>query len=65
MQKNPKKVKDLLTAEELAEVNDLRCELLKSVSSMERKYYNEEIYKIINHAKERYYKNQSNLNAAK
>lgn len=64
MRKNPI-LKEILTPEELAEVNELRCDLLKSVTNMERKYYDKEIHKIFNRAKERYFNSQADITTAK
>lgn len=62
MNENPT-IEEILTQAELSKVTDLRCDLLKSVTSMERKYYEEEINKIIRHAQERYFKRESDVDA--
>lgn len=59
MSKNPT-IEEILTPSELARITDLRIDLLRSVTKFEREYYVEEINQIINKAKERYFKSQSN-----
>lgn len=52
-------LKDILSPEEFSKVDDLRLELLKSVTKWERNYYKEEIYKIFDQAKKRYFDEHS------
>ena len=49
-------LKDILTSQELSDVNEFRICILKSESSFERKYYESKIRDIFDHAKLRYYK---------
>ena len=58
MSKNPT-VEEILTPSELARITDLRSDLLRSVTKFEREYYVEEINQIINEAKDRYFKSES------
>lgn len=58
MSKNPT-VEEILTPSELARITDLRRDLLRSVTKFEREYYVEEINQIINEAKDRYFKSES------
>lgn len=48
-------LRDILTSEEMAKVNELRIGLLKSESSWERNYYDSEIRKIFKQAKQRHF----------
>jgi len=52
------KLKDILTSQELNEVNEFRVCILKSESSFERKYYELKIEDIFDNAKLRYHESK-------
>lgn len=53
--KEPIRVKDVMTKEELETFYELNELVLTSVTSNERRFYNEEIAQLVNKVKERYF----------
>ncbi|MEN1970631.1 hypothetical protein WMZ97_21635 [Lentibacillus sp. N15] len=53
-----KRIKDILTDEELTEIHRLNKEIMSASTKMEIRYFKYEIDQIIDNAKERYYESK-------
>ena len=61
-----KRVRDILTEEELEKITEYKREIIKAISHLEIRFYKRKIIKIIEAAKKRYYdtlENESNENS--